>query len=120
MSHYSINITWSDEDKGFIATIPEFRNLSAFGHTYEEALKEAETVLEGYVESLQGENIPLPEAYKVTEYSGQTRLRMPKDLHRALATAAERQGVSLNTYMIMLLSMSYTLNSVSKRLARRA
>ena len=36
--------------------------------------------------------------------SGQLRLRIPKDLHKDLALSADRQGVSLNTYMIYLLS----------------
>ncbi|MCK9594216.1 MAG: toxin-antitoxin system HicB family antitoxin [Candidatus Omnitrophica bacterium] len=112
MGKYSINIVWSDEDAGFIATIPEFKNLSAFGNTYEEALKEAETVLEGYIESLKAENVPLPEPHKISEYSGQTRLRMPRDLHQAIALGAQRQGVSQNTYMVMLLSMNYTINSM--------
>lgn len=112
MEKYSVNIAWSDEDQAYIATIPEFRNLSAFGKTYEEALNEAEIVLEGYIESLKSENTPLPEPNKICEYSGQTRLRMPRDLHRALTVGAQKQGVSLNTYMVTLLSMSYTVNTI--------
>lgn len=49
---YSINIIWSDEDNGYIATVPEFRNLSAFGKTSEEALKEAKIILDVYIETL--------------------------------------------------------------------
>ena len=112
MEKYSISIAWSDEDQAYIATVPEFRNLSVFGSTYEEALKEAEIVLEGYIESFKSENTPLPEPNKVSEYSGQTRLRMPRDLHRALAIGAQKQGVSLNTHMVTLLSMSYTVNTI--------
>lgn len=114
MERYSINIAWSDEDKGYIATVPEFRNLSAFGETQEEALEEAHIVLEGYIEALKADNIPLPEPQSVADYSGQTRLRMPRGLHRALAIASQHEGVSLNTYMIMLLSTNYALNSVLK------
>jgi len=114
MEHYSINITWSNEDEGYVATVPEFKNLSAFGETQDEALKEARIVLEGYIEAYKTDNIPLPEPHQAADYSGQTRLRMPRDLHRALAIASQRQGVSLNTYMIMLLSTNYALNSVLK------
>lgn len=112
MNQYSINIAWSDEDKGYIATIPEFKNLSAFGNTYEEALNEAKIVLEGYIESLESEGIPLPGPFKLCEYSGQTRLRMPKDLHKSLVLTAQKQGVSLNTYIVTLLSLSYTFSSI--------
>lgn len=36
--------------------------------------------------------------------SGQTRIRLPADLHVALIAEAERQGVSLNTLMVALLA----------------
>lgn len=114
MEHYSINIAWSDEDEGYIATVPEFKNLSAFGTTPDEALKEAHIALEGYIETYKTDNIPLPEPQKVADYSGQTRLRMPRGLHRSLAAAAQQENVSLNTYMVTLLSTNYMLNSVLK------
>jgi len=37
-------------------------------------------------------------------YSGQLRLRMPTSLHREIAERAEKEGVSLNTYMLYLLA----------------
>ena len=36
--------------------------------------------------------------------SGQLRVRLPQDLHEALAAEAERQGVSLNTLIVALLA----------------
>ena len=42
MNKYSMVVQWSEEDEGYIATIPEFTGLSAFGVTKEEALKELE------------------------------------------------------------------------------
>jgi antitoxin HicB len=38
------------------------------------------------------------------EHSGQLRLRLPVDLHNALALEAERQGVSLNMLLATLLA----------------
>ncbi len=110
MFPYSINLIWSDEDKGYIATIPEFKNLSAFGATRDEALKEAETVLEGYLETLKEENLAIPQPEKISEYSGQMRIRMPRHLHQCLVVSADREGVSLNTYMLHLLSMNYAFD----------
>lgn len=37
-------------------------------------------------------------------HSGQFRLRLPKDLHQDLAREAREQGVSLNSYVLYLLS----------------
>jgi predicted HicB family RNase H-like nuclease len=40
----------------------------------------------------------------VDTHSGKLSLRLPVDLHNALALEAERQGVSLNTLIITLLA----------------
>jgi predicted HicB family RNase H-like nuclease len=49
-----------------------------------------------------GSEIPLPSYPE--EYSGKFNLRIPKSLHRRLAEAAEREGVSLNQCVVSLLS----------------
>jgi len=58
---YSITIFWSNEDDCFVATISEFPNLSAFGDTQEEAIADANQVIEMAIKSLKRDNIPLPE-----------------------------------------------------------
>ena len=45
------------------------------------------------------------EEYKASrEYSGRLMLRVPKELHKALAEAAKANGVSLNHYALYKLS----------------
>ncbi len=104
MNKHAISIKWSDEDNSFVATIPGIEALSAFGSTREEALSELHIAAEAYFEALEisGKPIPLPE--KVIPYSGQLRLRMPKSLHAALSNEAEGEKISLNTYIVSLLS----------------
>lgn len=104
MHRYSAQIVWSDEDEGFIATIPEFPTLSAFGETPAEALDEAHTALEGFLQIYEEDGLPLPEPRKCQAYSGQLWLRMPRSLHRRLAGQAESEGVSLNQWLVSLLS----------------
>jgi predicted RNase H-like HicB family nuclease len=58
---YAIQIFWSEEDEGFIAICQEFPGLSAFGVSREEALHEAEIVLEAMIKSYRSNNVPLPE-----------------------------------------------------------
>jgi len=58
---YSIHIHWSDEDKLFIATLPDFPNCSTHGKSYEEALQNAQEVLELLEESLETLGLPLPQ-----------------------------------------------------------
>ena len=42
MKDYHINIFFSDEDRGYIADVPDLEHCSAFGKTPAEALKELE------------------------------------------------------------------------------
>ena len=104
MNKHAISIKWSDEDNCYVATIPGIKALSTFGMSREEALSELHIAAEAYFEALKtaGKPPPLPE--KVIPYSGQLRLRMPKSLHAALSYGAESENVSLNTYIVSLLS----------------
>ncbi|BCA78993.1 type II toxin-antitoxin system HicB family antitoxin [Desulfuromonas sp. KJ2020] len=104
MAKYGFRFLWSDEDSGFIVTCPDFPGFSAFGETTENALEEANIALDLLVESLRTAGTALPEPTKAADYSGQVRLRMPKSLHRSLVQRAEMEGVSLNTWLITLLS----------------
>jgi predicted RNase H-like HicB family nuclease len=61
---YTIIIQWSNEDQAFVVTLPEFTNVMqpvTHGDTYEEALKNAQEVLELLIESSVEEGNPLPE-----------------------------------------------------------
>ena len=101
---YSINLAWSSEDKAYIATIPEFPGLSAFGETPEVAVSEVKVAAEGFIEVYLEDGQPLPEPKIKQSFSGQTRIRLPKSLHAALSGQAQSEGVSLNTYLVSLLS----------------
>ena len=104
MNKHAIAIKWSDEDNGFVAAIPGIPALSAFGATREEALSELCIAAEAYFETLKDAGKPLPLPEKVNPFSGQLRLRMPKSLHAALSSEAEDENISLNTYIVSLLS----------------
>lgn len=47
------------------------------------------------------------------KYSGQTRIRIPVSLHKRLAEQATCEGVSLNTYIIYLLSLGVETDQLS-------
>jgi len=62
---YTVIIQWSEEDQCFVVTLPEFQEVVmqpvTHGDTYEEALKNAQEVLDLLVESASHEGTPLPE-----------------------------------------------------------
>jgi len=94
--HYTYRVTWSPEDGEHVGLCAEFPSLSWLAPTPEAALKGIRRVVAQSVEDMRhsGEDIPQPLAEK--HYSGQFKVRIPPELHRALATQAAEQGVSLN------------------------
>jgi predicted RNase H-like HicB family nuclease len=59
---YSVVIQWSDEDQAYVVTLPEFgRFAKTHGGTYEEAVKNAQEVLELLIDSYKAEGEALPQ-----------------------------------------------------------
>ena len=71
MSQHSMIIQWSDEDKLFLVTIPEFSDRVVMpcthGKTLEAAIRNGEEVIEMYLEAWQaeGETIPAPNKLQI-------------------------------------------------------
>ena len=62
-SRYSILIQWSNEDHCYIVSLPEFGKYArTHGDTYEEAVKNAQEVLELLIED--NNNLPQPNIYE--------------------------------------------------------
>lgn len=63
-SPYSLIIQWSEEDRLFVVSLPEFTDVMqpcTHGHTYEEAAKHGQELLETLIEIYQEDGKPLPE-----------------------------------------------------------
>ena len=51
MNKYEIIIFWSDEDKSYIADVPELPGCMADGKTYQEAISNAEIIINEWIET---------------------------------------------------------------------
>ncbi len=61
---YSVTIQWSEEDRCYVAFLPEFKNVCqpvTHGDTYAEAAENAQEVLEMLIE--EGEPLPNPRTW---------------------------------------------------------
>lgn len=58
---YEMIIYWSDEDNSFIAEIPELPGCMADGKTYQEAVANAETIIQEWIETAKDLGRPIPE-----------------------------------------------------------
>jgi predicted RNase H-like HicB family nuclease len=71
MSRYSMIVQWSDEDRLFLVTIPEFADRVVMpcthSQTRSEAIHKGEEVIEMYLEAweAEGESIPEPRTLQI-------------------------------------------------------
>ena len=119
-SRYSASLAWSDEDGGYVATSLEFPGLSGVAEDPHAALRELDEAIDMALEVLREAGEALPAPRLLSCYSGQFRLRVPRGLHQMLASAADAEGVSLNTLAVSLLSQGLAQQSTSRSRARRA
>lgn len=59
-SKYEIIIFWSDEDQAYVAEVPELAGCMADGKTYQEALANAERVIQEWIETATELSRPIP------------------------------------------------------------
>ena len=62
MGKYEIIIFWSEDDKSYVAEVPELPGCMADGSTYQEALANAEQIIREWIETASGlgRSIPKP------------------------------------------------------------
>jgi len=101
---YRIVVEWSDEDGAFIARVPALPGCAAHGGTADDAAREARHAAEAILRVLLEDGDKPPPEDSVANYSGQTRLRLPRSLHGQLSRLATAEGVSLNQVMVTLLA----------------
>ncbi len=90
-----------DEESGtYTAEILEFPGCIAQGDTPEEAYRNLESAAAGWVEAVLNTGQRIPEPSDPYSYSGRIALRLPRGLHRRAAQMAEREGTSLNQFLV--------------------
>ena len=59
-SRYELVIYWSNNDQRFIVEVPELPGCMADGLTYQEAVKNIETIIAEWLETAQAAGRPIP------------------------------------------------------------
>ncbi len=98
-----------EEGGGWLAEIPELPGCMSDGETTQEALENLQDAKETWLEMAKETNMRIPEPSNIDSYSGKFLLRIPKSLHRHLTLEAEREGTSLNQYIVYLLSNRHVM-----------
>lgn len=101
---YPFNVI-ADPEGGYVIVFPDLPGCVTQAETLNEIVPMAEDARALWLEAAyeqEGLEIPLPSYPE--EYSGKFNLRLPRSLHRKLAEAAEREGISLNSYAAEVLA----------------
>jgi antitoxin HicB len=88
------------EEGGYLAEVLELPGCITDGDTLEEAYRNLEDAMAGWIEASLENGRPIPEPVGDREYSGHFPLRMSTELHRAAALRAIQEGVSLNQWIV--------------------
>jgi predicted RNase H-like HicB family nuclease len=66
-SKYEVIIYWSEEDKAYLAEVPELPGCMSDGVTYEKALKNVQVIIKEWIETAkkEGREIPKPKGRRL-------------------------------------------------------
>ncbi len=99
-----------DEGGGWLAEIPDLPGCMSDGETQGHALQNLAEAKETWIRTAlkRGLTIPLPTKEEESElYSGRLTLRLPKTLHHRLAERSKSEGISLNQFILSIVSADY-------------
>lgn len=104
--------TISEEDGGgYVIAYPDLPGCMSDGKTIEETLLNGEDARKAWIQTAYEKSIIVPEPNTVIDkFSGRITLRTPKSLHKDLVEQAEKEGISLNQYIVYLLSKEAALH----------
>lgn len=101
---YSRVLIPDDESGTYTAVILEFPGCIAQGDTPQEAYEHLEDAAKEWIEAALDLKQEIPSPSQSLSFGGKILLRLPKSLHRQLTLIAEREGVSLNQFIVSALA----------------
>ncbi len=107
VERYSIQLIWSNTENAYVATVPEIPRITLVAATAAEAVGQLQVAVSGYLKEKKERRETASAPRALEEYSGQFRLRLPRVLHAALVREAEAEGISLNSYLLYMLTNRY-------------
>ena len=109
-----------DEETGtYAAEILEFPGCVAQGDTPEEAYRNLEEAAKGWIQAALDLDQGIPEPAMNQGYGGRIALRLPRGLHRRAAQMAEREGTSLNQFLVAATAERVGASSLYGRMVQR-
>jgi antitoxin HicB len=105
---FEIRPLTTTEGGGYLIRFPDLQGCISDGETPEEALKNGQEALQGWLEIRQEQGLPIPLPNSAALEPIKLVARLPRSLHSDLTIRAKNEGVSLNTLLVMVLSQHNT------------
>jgi predicted RNase H-like HicB family nuclease len=96
--------TENGDEPAWTATVEELPGCEAHGPTPERAAAAVAEAVERWVRQAEAEGRDVPPPGAAATHSGKLLVRMPRSLHAELVRASEREGTSLNAYIVAALA----------------
>lgn len=99
-----LSCTENGDGSAWTATVEELPGCEAHGPTPERAAAAVADAVERWVRQAEAEGREVPPPGAAAAHSGKLLVRMPRSLHAELVRASEREGTSLNAYIVAALA----------------
>ncbi len=107
---YTMELSY-DPDHAWFIRVKELPGCTSQGETPDEAVAMVKDAMQLWIEDALEEGETVPEPRPEEEYSGKFNQRVPKSLHSKLVAAADKEGVSLNTFCATVLAEAVGIQS---------
>ena len=92
------------DEEGYTALFPDLPGCITCAKTASGVLENAIDAKKAWLTAAMEDGVEIPEPKTADAYSGQFKLRIPRDLHRRLAEQSKVEGISMNQYCMYLLA----------------
>ena len=100
----------------YFAEVEELPGCMAQGISETDALANLEKSMRIWFKRMVEKDIPIPLPIETREYSGKFLVRLPTYIHKRLVNSARNQRISLNQYVVTLLTEQSSLSSVEEKI----
>jgi antitoxin HicB len=107
------------DDGSYAAEILEFPGCFAQGDTPDEAIANLDNAARSWIQVALSQGQEIPEPYLNQGYAGKIALRLPRSMHRQAVRLAERDGISLNQFLVSAIAARIGAEDFYNRLAEK-